>query len=101
MTWLVVEQVYSIKPHIIPSSTPPISVETSARPASPGTQSPLGRPRFNFWNMSRTQTTSSTGSQRAKKTSKTPKVDKMGALIEEDEGIEVPGSKKFNFLDLQ
>jgi hypothetical protein len=109
LKWLVLEQVYSVKPRPIPSS-PLTALPTSwgniCTTASPIAQTPSGRRLFNFWSMSRTPSSSSTGSQKTKKTPKTPKVGEMGELIEEDEGkkdtikVKLPGSKKFRSLDL-
>lgn len=107
LKWLVLEQVYSVKPRPVPSSpqtTLPTFAETSTRPASPIAQSPSGRRLFNFWSVSRTPSTSSTSSQTTKKTLKIPKVGEMGEPIEEDEvkkdavKVKFPGSKRFTFL---
>jgi len=109
LKWLVLEQVYSVKPRPIPTSpltSLPTPAETSTRPASPIAQTPTGRRLFNFWSISRTPSSSSTGSQKTRKIPKTPKVGEMGELIEEDEGkkdtihVKLPSSKKFKSLDL-
>jgi len=109
LKWLILEQVYSVKPRPVPSSpltVLPTPAETHTRPASPIAQTPTGRRLFNFWSVSRTSSSSSTGSQKTRKIPKTPKVGEMGELIEEDEGkkdtihVKSPGSKKFKSLDL-
>jgi hypothetical protein len=109
LKWLVLEQVYNVKPRPVlptPLTTIPTPVETPARSASPVAQTPSGRRFFNFWTLSRTPSASSTGSQRPKKVPKTPNVGEMGELIEEDEGkrdtinVRLPSSKKFKSLDL-
>ena len=112
LKWLVLEQVYSVKPRPVSSSASPLTplpatMETPAvRLASPIAQTPTGRRLFNFWSLSRTPSTSSTGSQKAKKILKTPKIGEMGELIEEEgdrkELVQTksPISKTFKSLNL-
>ena len=112
LKWLVLEQVYSVKPRPVSSSPQavtavPSSEETSVRPASPIAQSPSsGRRLLNFWSMSRTPSSSSTSSQKGKKALRTPKVGEMGELIEEEDAKKdaahsrMPVAKKFRSLDL-
>ena len=105
LTWLILEQMFTVKPPPPPAPPPPQPVplpvhdDEVEQPASPVPQTPSGRRRFNFWSISRTASASSTGSQKLKKTSKGQKVNELGEVIEDDVKqdtvkIKLPGMKR-------
>ena len=100
LKWLILEQVYTVKPPpppppapapvIAPPAVDPELIE-AARPSSP-TASVSGKKRFMFWSVSRSASTSSaTSTSDKEKGRKTPKVSEMGEVIEE-EGGKTPSS---------
>ena len=105
VTWLILEQMFTVKPPPPPPPPlpqpvpPPADDEEVEQSTSPVPQTPSGRRRFNFWSISRTASASSTGSQKTKKVPRGQRVNELGEVIEDGVKrdtvkIKLPGMKR-------
>ncbi|KAF6746226.1 hypothetical protein DFP72DRAFT_923456 [Ephemerocybe angulata] len=85
VTWVVLEQTYSVKappPPPVPATEVSSAEPQAERPSSPHS---LGKKRFSFWTSSRTNSTTSIGSSRNRKErERGQRVNEMGEVISEE-----------------